>query len=734
MKPSILSIAGISFPLASAIAALLTAQSAQAITYYWDNNVAAAGFGSAGGTWAGPTVSQWTTVVAGNVAPGASITTSTSDALHFGTDTATQGLGTGTITVSGTVNASSLRFGSQSTGSITLSGGTINLAAVTSIHVGAGGTTNHNISSSISGAGTSLTKTGNTLTLSGANSYTGTTIISSGNLILSNLSALGSTTGVTIGGAASASLSSTLTGIIITAPITTASTGINSTISFGRATAAAGSLDLNGAIGGAGNVIYTTPNASSGGQIQTINLGAAGNYAGSTTITTGNINNSTTISNNTGAASALPTATVLTLDGGNGTGSGRTITFEMNGQNQMLAGLTNNTTRSLRNQRVNNSGALALLTINNTTDFAYGGLFGSQSAQITGNIALTKNGAGAFTLSAGVGNTFTGATTVSGGILSLGHATSLQNSAFDTAASIAGNATNGLRSTVTILTLGGLTGGNDFSTRFTSTSGGYTGLTALTLNPGASVTHSYSADIGDGATGMSLTKTGDGTQILTGTSTHTGSTSVSAGVLAVNGSLANTSTTTVSGTGTLKGSGSINSSVTINSGGTLASGTSIESLATGALSFTTGSNFEYEMDKDAAASAAGDLTAVTGDLSLAGTVTLSFLETGAGAWELGTPLGDHFGITPADKLTLISYSGTWNGGLFTYLGSPLLDDSSIVINGQQWWFNYNDTDAGTNFTGDLTGTSFVTMTVPEPRAALLGGFGLLILLRRRRQG
>jgi fibronectin-binding autotransporter adhesin len=348
-----------------------------------------------------------------------------------------------------------------------------------------------------------------------------------------------------------------------------------------------------------------------------------------------------------------------------------------------------------------------------------------------GIVSVTKNGASTWQFSGT--STYTGATTVSGGILVLSAATSIQNSAFDTA-SIAGDATNGLRTTVTTLTLGGLTGGNNFATRFTSTTGGYTGLTSLTLNPGTGVTNSYSGDIGDGATGMNLTKTGAGTQTLTGTNTHSGSTSVTAGVLAVNGTLANTSTTTVSGTGTLKGSGSINSSVTINSGGTLASGTSIESLAVdGDLSFTTASSFEYELDKDVAATVAGDLTAATGSLSLAGTVTLNLIESGVGSWELGTPLGDPFGSPAADKLTLISYNGTWNGGLFTYLGNLVADDSSIVLNGQKWFFNYNDTAAGTNYTGDLgAATRFVTMTVPEPRAALLGGLGLLALLRRRR--
>jgi autotransporter-associated beta strand protein len=755
MKPRLLSSARTTFPLTSAIAALLASQSAMGQTNrYWDTNGTTTGFGAAGGTWTTPTVSQWSTSSIGTATPGASITTAINDPLHFGTDTAGGSLGGGTITVSGTVNAASLRFGSQTTGNVTLSGGTINLAAAASIHVGAGGVTLHTIASTITGAGTSLTKTGNTLRLSANNTFTGQTIISAGNLVLNNVTALGGNNpGVngtsSISMAANTTLQSNyaptdagITDSYVYAPITLTAAGTNNFhIGNGSSTDPAESVrfNINGVISGnaGANVVFGNTTASRNNADSIIVLGAASTYNGNTTIQAGNVQNRINVI--AGVANALPSTTVLGFDAVAGSGSGRTTQYNLNGNNQTLAGLENGgTVASLRNIRVHNSGALATLTINGSGNSIFGGANGSQNAQITGAINLTKNGTGTFTLAAGAGNGFTGATNILGGILVLGQNSSIQNSAFDTS-SVAGDASNGLRigiggTGITSLIIGGLTGSNDFATRITTTDGGYGNLAELRLNPGTGATPSYSGDVGNGNGAMALTKTGAGTQTLAGTNTYTGATTVFGGVLSVTGSLANTSSTTISGTGTLKGSGSINSSVTIGSGGTLASGTSIESLAVGGdLSFTTGSAFQYELDKDAAPTVAGDLTAVTGSLSLAGTVTLSFVETGIGSWELGNPVGDHFGSPAADKLTLISYNGTWNGGLFTYLGNLVQDDSSIVINGQQWWFNYNDTDAGTNFTGDLGGaTRFVTITVPEPQAALLGGLGLLALLRRRR--
>ncbi len=175
-------------------------------------------------------------------------------------------------------------------------------------------------------------------------------------------------------------------------------------------------LTLNGVLSGSGSVTYTTPAAVNGssGQTTVINLGAASTYGGTTRITTADNNNNLTIEAQ--VASVLPRTTVLTLDGGDGAGSGRTVAFELNGKSQTIAGLNNIAGYTLRNQRILNSAGTATLTISNTADFTFSGnLNGS-------GLSLTKTGAGTQTLAAG--NSYTGATTLNAGelrVLTGGH-------------------------------------------------------------------------------------------------------------------------------------------------------------------------------------------------------------------------------------------------------------------------------------------------------------------------
>jgi fibronectin-binding autotransporter adhesin len=144
---------------------------------------------------------------------------------------------------------------------------------------------------------------------------------------------------------------------------------------------------------------------------------------------------------------------------------------------------------------------------------------------IAGAFHLTKVGAG--TLVLGGANTLSGSTTVNAGTLVLKNNLALQNSALVTTSP--GTVT--LDPLVTTPTFGGLSGATgDLATILSS---GYSSVTALTLNPGTGSTVTYDGAIADGVAGMTLTKTGSGTQILTGTNTYTGTTTISAGTLGV---------------------------------------------------------------------------------------------------------------------------------------------------------------------------------------------------------
>jgi fibronectin-binding autotransporter adhesin len=216
-----------------------------------------------------------------------------------------------------------------------------------------------------------------------------------------------------------------------------------------------------------------------------------------------------------------------------------------------------------------------------------------------------------------------------------------------------------------------------------------------------------------------LVKAGAGTLILSGTNTYSGATNISAGTLAINGnSSAAAGAVTVASGAILGGTGSIGGTVSI--AGVLAPGASIESLGTGALSFGATSTFAYELDSSALN---GDLVDSTGTLDITPGAVLTLTQLASGS------------LASNSKLTLISYAGGWvNTELFTYLGSTLNDGDTITLGVNKWQFDYNDTAGGSNYASDQVGaTSFITMTVvPEPSAALLGGLGMLCLLRRRR--
>ncbi len=417
------------------------------------------------------------------------------------------------------------------------------------------------------------------------------------------------------------------------------------------------------------------------------------------------------------------------------------------------------------------------------------------TSQITGMGGIIKDGIGDLQLLAA--NTFSGDTRVDAGTLILSHNLALQNSAFDSS----GAGSLVFATGINTPTFGGLKGGGNLVLPGTTTS--------LTLNPGLAASHDFTGNLSGGSATLQLTKSGAGTQILSGSNTYggatnlnagilqanhasalgsgnivfgggtlqysaasagqdwaarfknsassvrldtngqtvtlgaidatnsggltklgggtlvlagvnayTGTTTVEAGTLLINGSTAAASPVVVSG-GILGGSGIALGSITVNSGGTLAAGNSIGSLGSGALAMNDGSTFAYELNSSVLA---GDLLYVDGGVTLTGEVTLTLAELASGKLVVG------------DKLTLIASTEAWNGGLFTYLGSPLADDSIFTLGSNKWQFNYNDTLGGSNFAADQDGMSyFITMTaIPEPSAGLLLALAGLVALRRRR--
>lgn len=368
-------------------------------------------------------------------------------------------------------------------------------------------------------------------------------------------------------------------------------------------------------------------------------------------------------------------------------------------------------------------------------------------ANVVNTTSIVKVGTSNWTL--GGANTFSGTTTITAGKILMTNALALQNSAFVTTSSngttIGLDVTNGLSSGS--LTLGGLSGAVNLASAITA---GYSSVSNLILNPQGTQSNTYTGVIANGATNMSFTKTGTGTQTLSGVNTYTGATLVSGGKLVVNGNqTANALTTVAAGTltgapvATLGGNGTIGGDVTltaetgggiVKNGGVLsptasASGTALK--VTGATTFGTGSIFEWNMsatvpgtDPGAAPAAEGTNSGSYGQLTgtgiVSGTGAVFNILLGSGNaftnafWDTDKTWNNVFTQNNGTTNTLASI---FSGG---FGGASGVDSAGLVSGRGQFSFN-----GGT--TSTLTWTA-----VPEPTSALAG---LLIgagLLRRRR--
>ncbi|SAI05168.1 autotransporter [Bordetella ansorpii] len=533
-----------------------------------------------------------------------------------------QGSGTATLTGANTysggttINAGTLALGAGGsllgTGAVDLAnaGATLDLGganapqtigaltgvAGASVMLGAnglafGGSGSHTFGGTIGGTGGIVKQGSGTETLTGANTYTGGTTISAGTL------ALGTGGSLAAGGAVNLSASGAslnISGAGADQTLGALSGVAGTTVSLGANMLSFGDATdqtFNGTITGTAGIV------KQGAGSQT--LGADNTYSGGTTLMDGTL--------------------VVGSNGALGTGA-----LTVSGPASLEAA----TAVTLANDVVLDSTA----TLDGSQDLTLAGV-------VSGGGALVKNGAATLTLS-GI-NTFSGGATLNAGTLTVGNAQSLGLGEL----TVNGGRLSLGATELTVTSLDGMTGGTiDLGTGNLNISGGgaYSGV--LT---------------GAG----SLIKSGIDTLTLLGENLYTGGTRVAQGTLSVGylGTGSVLGNLNVSSGATLAGSGTVGQggTVIIESGGHLAPGNSIGTLnVAGNLDLNPGAILDFEFGRPGAsgnaASATNDRVAVTGNLTLDG--TLNIAQSGA----------------PAD--------GTYNVGyyrLMTY-GGTLVDNGVSI--------------------------------------------------------
>ncbi|WP_333679962.1 autotransporter-associated beta strand repeat-containing protein [Dyella sp.] len=397
----------------------------------------------------------------------------------------------------------------------------------------------------------------------------------------------------------------------------------------------------------------------------------------------------------------------------------------------------------------------------NTGTNTLGGTIGDANAT-TGQTTLAKNGVGDWVLTGN--NTYTGNTVINQGRLWIGNGGTTGSVASNNIIIVGGTLAVNRSDTVTLNSLisgaGGVQQAGTGTTVLTNTNtySGGTSITAgtlqvasdaylgaasggITINGGAlrnSAAFSTARTITLGASGGTfdaaanltvtsaiggtggLTKINTGTVTLTGTNTYSGTTTVQAGTLLVDGNeSAATGATTVQGGGTLGGTGTVGGDVTIASGGALDPGdtAAVGTLAINSnLAVNSGGALNYQFGQaNTPGGALNDLTTVSGNLTLGGTLNVSTSPGGSfnpGVYRIinyagtltnnglsvgSTPAGTYYVQTSVNhQVNLVNSTGLtlnfWDGAV-----GP--KNNSAVDGGNGVWQNASGNDNWADSTG-----------------------------------
>lgn len=518
-----------------------------------------------------------------------------------------------TLSGQGVGSAGALR---NLSGNNTLSG-TITLNAES--YVGVDGSSALTSTGAISG-GFGLTKTGTgTLILDSAtaNSYTGTTAITTGTLEVRRSDSLGFANATTI--ASGASLKVNGSGLTIAENFTTTGSGVSNA---GAIQNTGGNNTLTGNISFTGNTTISsttgttlTANGVVAGAFNLVKDGAgdltlgnsANTYTGTTTVRNGSLTVTTNAPVSTNGSlgnsasvvqlgDAGTTGNVALLAGGTGGVTvARQIAVNNNGTGTTIGGSNTSGTNTF-------SGTINLAKDVNLT--AAGGGTVNFTGVIDGSGAVTKTGTGTAVLSAA--STYTGATTVSAGTLQINNAAALGTTAAGT--TVNSGATLALNGGITTaaseslsLAGNGASAGALNSLSGDNTVAGTIALTGATTIAAQADTLTLSGVI-SGAN--NLTTAGAGNITLTANNTFSGTTTIGGtGIVSLNGSgtgalAATTALTLASGsTLSLGASNQINNSANLTlSGGTLLLNGNQDVLNNLTLTASTTSTFNYLND------------------------------------------------------------------------------------------------------------------------------------------